>query len=121
VGWVDLDLGVLLDPARTPRRPDEARPVTRFPSSDIDLAFVVDESVPALSVERTLRHAGGTALESVELFDVYRGPSIGDGARSLAFRLRFSALDHTLDDEETGRLRSVCIEAVTTGHAARLR
>ena len=121
VGWIDLDVGILLDRQRVPRRSEEAVAVTRFPSSDIDLAFVVDESVPAGSVERTLRRAGGELLESVELFDVYRGPSVDEGWRSLAYRLRFSALDHTLTDEEMGGLRSGCIEAVATAYQARLR
>ena len=104
-----------------PRRSEEARPITRFPSSDIDLAFVVAESVAAGSVERTLRRSGGDLLEWVELFDVYRGPSVEDGSRSLAFRLRFSALDRTLTDEEMGRFRAACIDAVETAHGARLR
>jgi len=121
VGWLDLDIGVLLDGDRVPRRSEEAQPVTRFPSSDIDLAFVVEESVPAGSVERTLRRAGGDLLEWVELFDVYRGPSVDDGSRSLAYRLRFSSLDRTLTDAEMGRLRSACIDAVVEQHRARLR
>ena len=89
VGWLDLDLGVLLDPQRATRRPLESAPVSRFPSSDIDLAFMVPDEVPAGRVEATLAGAGGELLESVELFDVYRGESLGEGARSLAFRLRF--------------------------------
>jgi phenylalanyl-tRNA synthetase beta chain len=121
VGWLDLDVGTLLDRDRVPRRSDEAQPVTRFPSSDIDLAFVVEESIPAGSIERTLRKAGRDLLESIELFDVYRGPSVDDGSRSLAFRLRFSALDRTLTDEEMGRLRTTCIDAVVSAHGARLR
>jgi len=121
LGWLDLDLGGLLDPARAPRRPDEARPVSRFPSSDIDLAFAVDDEIPAGYVERTLRRAGGEELESVELFDVYRGASVGDGARSLAYRLRFCALDRTLDDEELAALRQRCIDAVQGGGGATLR
>ena len=120
-GWLDLDIGILLDRERIPRRSEEARPITRFPSSDIDLAFVVEESVAAGSVERTLRRSGGDLLEWVELFDVYRGPSVEDGSRSLAFRLRFSALDRTLTDEEMGRFRSACIDAVETEHGVRLR
>jgi phenylalanyl-tRNA synthetase beta chain len=121
VGWLDLDLGVLLDPGRVPRRPEEARPVSRFPSSDIDLAFAVDDDIQAGAVERVLRRAGGDELESVELFDVYRGASVGDGARSLAYRLRFCALDHTLGEEELGELRSRCIAAVEQGGKAKLR
>ena len=121
VGWLDLDLDVLLDPARATRRPLESAPISRFPSSDIDLAFVVPDEVPAGSVEATLVEAGGELLESVQLFDVYRGESLGDGARSLAYRLRFCALDRTLTDEETASLRSGCITAVEQAHRAALR
>ena len=95
--------------------------MSRFPSSDIDLAFVVEEAIPAGAVERSLRAAGGELLESVELFDVYRGDSVADGSRSLAFHLRFCALDRTLTDEEVGDLRAACIDAVASRHHAVLR
>ena len=121
VGWIDLDIGTLLDRRRVPRRSDEARPVSRFPSSNIDLAFVVEDAVPAGSVERTLQVSGGEMLEAVELFDVYRGPSVSDGSRSLAFHLRFCAQDHTLSDHEIAELRSRCIRAVEEEHPATLR
>ncbi|MGA8723985.1 MAG: phenylalanine--tRNA ligase subunit beta [Acidimicrobiales bacterium] len=121
IGWLDLDLGVLLDRTRVPRRSEEARPVSRFPSSDVDLALVVEDAIPAGAVERTLRAAGGELLESVQLFDVYRGDSVPDGSRSLAFHLRFCALDRTLTDQEVGELRTACIEAVSARHHAVLR
>jgi len=119
VGWIEVDLGLLL--GAVPRRSPHVTPVSRFPSSDVDLAFVVDDGVPAASVAATLRRAGGTALESVALFDVYRGEGTPTGRRSLAFRLRFCALDHTLTDEEVARLRAGCIAAVERGHGASLR
>ena len=55
------------------------------------------------------------------LFDVYRGPGIPEGARSLAYRLRFCAPDRTLTDEEVGELRTACIEAVEEQFGAVLR
>jgi len=58
-----------------------------------------------------LRRAGGELLEQLELFDVYRGPAIGAGRRSLAFRARFRSMDHTLSDTELARLRQELIEA----------
>ncbi|HEX2048692.1 MAG TPA: phenylalanine--tRNA ligase subunit beta [Acidimicrobiales bacterium] len=117
VGWFEVDLDVLL---ASPRRPGTHRPVSRYPSADIDLAFVVDEPVPAADVERTLARAAGDVLEHIELFDVFRGPQL-EGARSLAWRLRFSSLDHTLSEEELTALRLRCIDAVTSTHPARLR
>ena len=95
--------------------------MSRFPSSDVDLAFVVADAVPATAVEATLRGAAGELCESVELFDVYRGPGAGEGARSLAYRLRFRALDRTLTDAEVADLRSGCIRAVEGRYQATLR
>jgi phenylalanyl-tRNA synthetase beta chain len=118
VGWLELDLGAVL---HGPRRSIAAAPVSRFPSSDIDLAFTVDERTAAGAVQATLTEVGGELLERVSLFDVYRGPGVADGARSLAFRLRFCALDHTLTDAEVGELRARCVQAVETLHPARLR
>jgi phenylalanyl-tRNA synthetase beta chain len=121
VGWLDLDLGVLFDPGLVPRRSERSQPVSRFPSSDIDLAFVTPESVAAGEVERTLREAGGELLESIELFDVYRGAPVDSDSRSLAFRLRFCAPDRTLTDREVAGLRQTCIDAVAVVHGAGLR
>jgi phenylalanyl-tRNA synthetase beta chain len=119
VGWLEVDLEALLDDA--PRRSVLVTPVSRFPSSDIDLAFVVAESVPAASVERTLRQEGGELLESLALFDVYRGPGAPEGTRSLAYRLRLCAPDRTLTDQEVAEVRAGCIAAVEQAHGARLR
>ena len=119
VGWLELDLGTLLVDA--PRRSLLVAPVSRFPSADIDLAFVVDEAVPAAAVARTLRRAGGELLETVELFDVYRGPGTPAGTRSLAYHLRLCSLDHTLTDEEVAGLRAACIEEAARVHGAQLR
>jgi phenylalanyl-tRNA synthetase beta chain len=121
IGWLDVDLGVLLDETKVPRRVAVGGAVSRFPSSDIDLAFVVDDRHPAAAVGEALRAAGGDVLESVHLFDVYRGTGLDEGARSLAYRLRFCAPDRTLTDEEVGELRTRCIDAVTEQFGASLR
>jgi phenylalanyl-tRNA synthetase beta chain len=118
IGWLDLDLAAL---AGAPRRSNQAVLVSRYPSSDVDLAFVVDDSVPAARVAAVLRAAGGDRCESVELFDVYRGAGVEEGKRSVAFRLRFCAVDHTLTDAEVAELRQACIDAVQSSLPATLR
>jgi phenylalanyl-tRNA synthetase beta chain len=117
-GWLELELSKL---AAAPRRLLAARPISRFPSSDVDLAFVVADSVPAASVEATLLEAAGELCESVELFDIYRGAGLSEGSRSLAYRLRFCALDRTLTDGEIAELRAQCITAVESRFQATLR
>ena len=121
VGWLEVDLGLLLDGARVPRRTTVGGAVSRFPSSDIDLAFVVEDRHPADALADCLRTAAGELLESVHLFDVYRGTGIEEGCRSLAYRLRFCSPERTLTDEEVGGLRARCIEAVTAKFGAVLR
>jgi phenylalanyl-tRNA synthetase beta chain len=93
-----------------PTRSDQAVPVSRFPASDFDLAFVVPDEVPAGDVESTLRVAGGDLLEWVRQFDVYRGPGLGAGRRSLAYHVRLRALDRTLTDADVGEVRRRQIE-----------
>jgi phenylalanyl-tRNA synthetase beta chain len=121
IGWLEVDLGRLLDPSAAPRRPAEAQEVSRFPSSDVDLALVVADAVPAARVEAALAAAGGALVESIALFDVYRGPGVPPGHRSLAYRIRFCALDRTLTDEEVGRLRQDAIDAARAATGAALR
>jgi phenylalanyl-tRNA synthetase beta chain len=118
IGYLELSVDAL---SELPRRPFESTPVSRFPAGDIDLAFVVDESVPAVEVRDTIIEAGGELLEECWLFDIYRGEQIGPGKRSLAFRLRFRATDRTLDDVELARLRQSAIEAVSSRHNGSLR
>jgi phenylalanyl-tRNA synthetase beta chain len=117
-GWLEVDLDVLL---ALPHGETIYRPISRYPSSDIDLAFEVDEAVAATNVEETLRQAAGNRLAWLRLFDVYRGAGIADGRRSLAYTLRLEAIDHTLTDDEVAEIRTRCIEAVESAYPATLR
>ena len=119
VAWVRLDLSALL--ALESSVP-QARPVSRFPSSDIDLAFVVDESLPAEELRRTLLTASEQVEPlRVELFDVFRSDQLGEGRKSLAFRLRFQEPDRTLTDAEVATARDAIIAAAASRHGAVLR
>jgi len=118
VAWLEVDLDVVTGLSRSGR---PYRLVSVYPSSDIDLAFEVDDDVPATAVEATLREATGDRLAALRLFDVYRGPGIAAGRRSLAYSLRLEATDHTLTDDEVAEVRRRGISAVESAHAATLR
>jgi phenylalanyl-tRNA synthetase beta chain len=92
-----------------------------FPPSTIDLAFVVEESVPAGAIAATLRAAGADLLEDLRVFDEFRADALGVGRRSLAFSLRYRAPDRTLTDTEVGQLRRQAIDSVIAAHGATLR
>jgi phenylalanyl-tRNA synthetase beta chain len=114
----ELVLDTLLDAARRDRT---FRAPSRFPASNVDLAFVLADTVPAAAVIATLRGAVGDALEDVRLFDVFTSDAIGTGRRSLAFALRFRVADRTLTDADVAALRQRAIDAVTATHSAELR
>jgi phenylalanyl-tRNA synthetase beta chain len=118
VGSLEVDLGRLLS------RPHGHRayvPVSRYPSSDIDLAFVVADAVPAGAIRQTIRSAAGDLLATLALFDVFRSDALPPGSRSLAFTLRLQAPDRTLTDDDVAAVRTGVIDAVESTHGATIR
>ncbi len=103
---IDLDAVVALAPAG-----DDVPLISGFPMAKEDVALIVTDDVPAVAVERALRSGAGPLLESVALFDVYTGPPIPPGHRSLAYALRFRAPDRTLTDAETAAARDAAVAA----------
>jgi phenylalanyl-tRNA synthetase beta chain len=118
VGYLRVDLEAV---STQPTRPLKARAVPRYPASDVDLAFVVADDVPAAAVGATLRASAGELLEDLTLFDVFRGAQLGAGRRSLAWRLRFRSAARTLTDVDLASLRQAAIDAVVAAHHAELR
>jgi phenylalanyl-tRNA synthetase beta chain len=110
----DLDVEALLRVAVF--RP-QLTPLPRFPSVRRDLAIIVANSVPASQVMALITTEGGEILESAELFDLYTGPPIPEGHRSLAYALSFRAKDRTLDAPEV----ETVLARITGGLRTRLR
>ncbi len=114
----ELDLGPLLSGSLRDRA---FTALSHYPAAAMDLAFVLDDSVPAAAVLATVRAAGGVLLEDARLFDEFRSDALGAGRRSLAIAVRFRAPDRTLKDEEITRVRNACITAVAKRHGGELR
>lgn len=114
----DLDLDAIL---KTAQDLFVAKPVPTFPPILEDLAVVVDEEVPAAAIEEVIRKAGGNLLADVQLFDIFRGPQIGLGKKSLAYNLTYMAQDHTLNDKEAGKIRNKIIGRLDHELGAKLR
>ncbi len=104
----ELDVDVLAEAARGGRR---ARTLATYPMAQSDVALVVDRDVPASRVEASLVSGGGDLLEAVHLFDVYEGDQVGEGRRSLAFRLTFRSAERTLTTDEVSGLRDAAVAA----------
>lgn len=85
--------------------------VSPFPAVFQDVALIVGEDVAAQSVVDAVREGAGELLEDVRLFDVYTGPQIGEGRKSLALALRFRAGDRTLTEDEASAARDAAVQA----------
>ena len=107
----ELELDLLLEASGGIRA---AAAVSTFPLAKEDVALVVDTAVPAAAVEAALREGAGELLESVRLFDVYTGPQVGEGRKSLAFALRLRAPDRTLTAAESNAARDAAVRAAVT-------
>jgi phenylalanyl-tRNA synthetase beta chain len=117
-GAFELDLDALVAAAPESVAYEEVSP---FPEVRQDLAFVVAEDVPAASLVAAMRAAAGPELRDVEAFDEYRGGQIGEGKRSLAFRVAFGSPERTLTDEDAAALRGKIVAALATQFDAVLR
>jgi phenylalanyl-tRNA synthetase beta chain len=95
--------------------------VSPYPEVRQDLAFVVDEDVPAASLAAAMREAAGPELRDIRVFDEYRGGQIGEGKRSLAFRVAFGSPERTLTDEDAAALRGKIVDALAKQFGAVLR
>ncbi|KUH97721.1 phenylalanine--tRNA ligase subunit beta [Mycolicibacterium acapulense] len=103
---LDLDAIPIVERLPAPR-------VSPFPAVFQDISLVVDEDVAAAAVVEAVRAGAGPLLEDVRLFDVYTGPQVGEGRKSLAFALRFRAADRTLTEDEASAAREAAVQAAT--------
>ena len=94
------------------RAPIRYRPLPTTPAAIFDLALLVPDTVPAAAVEQVVRDVSGAQLETVVLFDEFRGAGVADGTRSLAWRLTFRHPERTLRDKEIEGRRVQLLKAL---------
>jgi phenylalanyl-tRNA synthetase beta chain len=95
--------------------------VARYLPVEQDFAVVVSRSIPASNVQRTLEQNAGPLMTGITLFDVFEGEQIGEGNKSLAYRLTFTAPDRALTDSELGKVRKRIERGVQTQLGGSLR
>ncbi len=120
---MEMDLSLLESAVRGPV---QAPKLSTYPVATQDVALVVPGPVPAAEVEDALRSgiaSNGSAdlLEAIKLFDVYTGPQVGEGNKSLAYTLRLRAPDHTLTAGEVSAVRDAAVAEATQRVGAVLR
>jgi phenylalanyl-tRNA synthetase beta chain len=95
--------------------------VITYPAVRQDLAFIVDEGVPAGDLVDAAREAAGSELGSPQVFDVYRGDPIPEGKKSIALAVSFQSPERTLSDEDAAELRGRIVRALADRFGAELR
>jgi phenylalanyl-tRNA synthetase beta chain len=116
---VELDLNKLISYGFAPRETIEIPP--RYPAVRRDVALVLERELPAQAVIRAVTETASPLLESVEVFDVYEGPGVASGKKSVALACRYRSKDRTLTDEEVNRVHSALVEHARTRLGAELR
>lgn len=96
-------------------------PINKLPSVVRDIALVCDESTLASDIEKVIRSVSKDMIQSVTIFDVYQGDKVEKGKKSIALKVVYQALDHTLSEEEITNLYQKTIEACKKGLNAELR
>lgn len=117
-GYFELDLDALFE--RVPELPLYEDVIT-YPPVRQDLAFAVAEDVQAQDLVTAAQEAAGAELRAMTPFDVYRGEQVGEGRKSIAFRVEFRSPEGTLTDEEAAQLRGRIADALRAKFGAELR
>jgi phenylalanyl-tRNA synthetase beta chain len=98
IAVMELDLDVLIEAAVTGER--GYQDLVSYPPLRRDLAVSLPEQVPAAQALEAVRGGAGELLQEARIFDVYTGPQVGEGRRSLAIALAFRDPERTLTDED---------------------
>jgi phenylalanyl-tRNA synthetase beta chain len=118
---MELDLDRLVAAAVQGAEGRKYSDLISFPALRLDLAVALPRQVPAADVLEVVREAAGALLADVQVFDVYEGPQVGEGLRSLALALSFRAGERTLADEDVAPVRARIVAALSERLGGELR
>lgn len=93
----------------------------KYPAVERDIAVVVDEDLFVAEVEKVIKEAGRGFVEKTALFDVYKGPNIPEGKKSVAFSIWYRSYEKTLTDEEVNEVHARIVKALEEKLGAKLR
>jgi phenylalanyl-tRNA synthetase beta chain len=101
-------------------RPAHAE-ISRFPQVRRDLAVVLDESIALSALAERVRLAASSLLQNLRIFDVYRGPGVETGRKSVALGLIFQDISRTLTDDDVERLIAAVVADLRVSLNAKIR
>ncbi|NLK95413.1 MAG: phenylalanine--tRNA ligase subunit beta [Clostridiales bacterium] len=114
----ELDLDLLFEAANTNKK---YTPIAKFPAATRDISILVNDEVLAGDVEETIKKAGGSLIEKVSLFDIYKGAQIEKGKKSMAYAIVYRDPKKSLRDEEVNKVHDKILKQLENKLGAELR
>ena len=93
----------------------------KFPSMTRDIAIIVDEDVMIGELETVIKNHGKDLIESIDLFDIYRGDQVAENKKSVAFSIVYRSFEKTLTDDRINPIQKSIIEDLQENFNAVLR
>lgn len=115
---LELNLETLI---KAPRVPKNMEPLPKFPSSERDIAVVLDDAITYGELEQFISELDVDFLEDFFIFDLYKGKPIPKGKKSVAIRFIYRAKDRTLTDEEVSVTHRTLVDSILKKFEAELR
>jgi phenylalanyl-tRNA synthetase beta chain len=114
----ELNLDVLYELSDIERK---YKALPKFPAVTRDMALLVDDSVLVQEIENIILKQGGSIVEKIKLFDVYKGKQIPEGKKSIAYSITYRHEDKTLTDEEVSKVHDRIVRTLENKLGAELR
>ncbi|NLD49824.1 MAG: phenylalanine--tRNA ligase subunit beta, partial [Clostridiaceae bacterium] len=99
----------------------EYKPLPKFPAVTRDIAMLVKDEVLVKQIEDVIKQRSGKILESIKLFDVYKGKQVPEGMKSVAYSITFRASDRTLTDDDVNKAMTKVLDGLKNNLEAQLR
>ncbi|MBK1809234.1 phenylalanine--tRNA ligase subunit beta [Clostridium sp. YIM B02505] len=114
----ELDLDILYANSNTEKK---YKPLPKYPAVTRDIALLVEDEILVQEIEETIRKAGGNLVETVKLFDVYKGKQIPEGKKSIAYAISYRDENKTLTDNEVNKVHDKILRSLEYKLGAQLR
>ncbi|GFZ30528.1 phenylalanine--tRNA ligase beta subunit [Clostridium zeae] len=114
----ELDLDILYANSKTEKK---YKPLPKYPAVTRDIALLVEDAILVQEIEETIRKAGGNLVETVKLFDVYKGKQIPEGKKSIAYAISYRDENKTLTDNEVNKVHDKILRSLEYKLGAQLR
>lgn len=114
----ELNLDILYAHAKMDKK---YKPLPKYPAVTRDIAILVDDSILVQEIQDIIIKQGGSMVEAVKLFDIYKGEQIPEGKKSIAYAIVYRQENKTLTDNEVNKVHNKILKTLEYKLGAQLR